>query len=146
MNIHSFYRFSHRKISYINTFNEAYSSFCIEYKNGVIDVDFHIKHIGSNDFLVITRYNFHVSWYLIHLANKGIKFKDVTRIGAMKDDIPMDYKTSRKIFRFVKKRYLKQFYIMTCGLKSGIDNISISLFKFLFQTIDKKNKICYDYL
>ena len=40
----------------------------------------------------------------------------ITKQAAFKYDVPMDFKTSKKIIRFVKKRCLKQFYIISFGL------------------------------
>ena len=68
-------------------------------------------------FILIIRYNFYYSsHYKVRLTSKGIKIMDITKQAAFKYDVPMDFKTSKKIIRFVKKRCLKQFYIISFGL------------------------------
>lgn len=117
MNINSYFRFKHIKTKYITIFNETYSQFQIAYKDGILNVDFYYSHSHIKDFILVIRYNFHYSsHYKVHLTTKGIKIIDITKQSAFKYDVPMNFKTSKKIIRFVKKRCLKQFYIISFGL------------------------------
>ncbi len=117
MNINSYFRFQHIKTKYIEIFNETYSQFQLTYKDGILNIDYYYSHNNKRDFILIIRYNFYYSrHYKVRLTSKGIKIMDITKQAAFKYDVPMDFKTSKKIIRFVKKRCLKQFYIISFGL------------------------------
>ena len=117
MNINSYFRFQHIKTKYIEMFNETYSQFQLTYKDGILNIDYYYSHNNKRDFILIISYNFYYSsHYKVRLTSKGIKIMDITKQATFKYDVPMDFKTSKKIIRFVKKRCLKQFYIISFGL------------------------------